>query len=148
MPRRLVGAFSYFFFNHVHLFLFLEQSLLLSACSVIWKCPCGLAIATLCFDLPVCAGSRYLGSTCVLLIELVVLAALILVLLVVDFELGTHCLHTVLLDDLILRTPSVISEVTWKTEAWSRPPQLLPRPQTCWYLDTGYRSRVSSLALY
>lgn len=112
----------------------------LSSCSVTWKWP-SVPMASplpLCASVSLCvAGLRYLGGACVLLVELVVLAALVLVLLVVDFELGTHCFHTVLLDDLVLRTPSVISKATSETEAWSCPPQPPFRPQTCWYLDTG-----------
>lgn len=59
-----------------------------------------------------CTGRQYLGGACVLLIELVILAALVLVLLVVDFELGAHCFHTVLFDDLVLEIPSAIREAT------------------------------------
>lgn len=68
-----------------------------------------------------CAGPWYLGGACVLLVELVVLAALVLVLLVVHFELGTHGLHAVFFDDLVLRIPRVIGEVNWETEAQGYP---------------------------
>lgn len=85
----------------------------------------------------------YLGGACVLLVELVVLAALVLVLLVVDLELGTHRLHAVLLDDLVLGIPGAIRQPTWETEAQRQlgianpQPQRPPQPPTCWYLDTG-----------
>lgn len=70
-------------------------------------CPQGLATAPWCL--------WYLGGAGVLLIELVILAALVLILLVVDFELGTHRLHTVLLDDLVLGRASVIREAAGDT---------------------------------
>lgn len=44
--------------------------------------------------------SSYLGRACVLLVQRVVLAALLLVLLVVDLQLLPHLLYTVLLHQL------------------------------------------------
>lgn len=44
--------------------------------------------------------SSYLGRACVLLIQRVILAALLLVLLVVDLQLLPHLLYTVLLHQL------------------------------------------------
>lgn len=103
-----------------------------------WSVPMALALASA-PRLPMCAGPRYLGGARVLLVELVVLAALVLVLLMVDFELGAHCLHAVFLDNLVLRTPSASSEATWAfrpgaTLAGSCPG---PRPAGTWTRGTG-----------
>ena len=94
--------------------MFLEQPLVLSACSVTcnWifilkssgvghPAP-SLATAPLCLGFPHVWGLEYLGGPCVLFIKLVILAALVLVLLVIDLKLGAHCLHAVLLDNLVL----------------------------------------------
>lgn len=85
---------------------------------------------------PPCAEPRYLGGSCVFFIELVILAALVLVLLVVDLELGTHSLYTVLLHHLVLDPQHTISAFPPKP----RPSQGPCNPSvehTCWYLDTG-----------
>lgn len=127
--------------SHQFFFVFLKTSVSVfrAALGTTWLlcdleadvCPQGLTTAPPCL--------WYLGGAGVLLIELVILAALVLVLLVVDFELGTHRLHAVLLDDLVLGTAGMIREAARDTYArgWRRPPWLPRRPQTCWYLDTG-----------